>query len=206
MRLVSLRFSISIAALLCATAGVCVIDAGVSAQSLADLARQEEARRRAIAQPARVYTNQDLVAVSPPIVPSPAAPVEPDESVAKEQKTPGDDSAKPAGAEPGSIGATGAAANSLKTRADWSGRMQDLQTRLDRDQILADALQSRVNALTADFSARDDPAQRAAIGRDRQKALDELARMVKAVSDDRRAIADLEESARRASVPPGWLR
>ena len=67
-------------------------------------------------------------------------------------------------------------------------------------------MQSRINALTADFTARDDPAQRAAIAGDRQKALDELARLKKAIVDGKKAIADLEEEARRASVPPGWLR
>ena len=66
-------------------------------------------------------------------------------------------------------------------------------------------MQSRVNALTADFSARDDPAQRV-IGRDRQKAIDELNRLKLAIQHTRKAIADLEEEARRAAVPPGWLR
>ena len=35
--------------------------APLRAQSLADVARQEEARRKEIRQPARVYTNKDLV-------------------------------------------------------------------------------------------------------------------------------------------------
>ena len=60
--------------------------------------------------------------------------------------------------------------------------------------------------LTADFTARDDPAQRSAIGRDRQKALDELDRVKKALETDRQALGDFQEEARRASVPPGWLR
>ena len=84
--------------------------------------------------------------------------------------------------------------------------MKELQTQLDRDQIFADALQTRINALTADFTARDDPAQRAQIGRDRQKALDEQTRLKQAIQNDRKAIADLEEEARKAGVPAGWLR
>ena len=39
--------------------------------------------------------------------------------------------------------------------------MQALLAQLDRDQIYSEAMQSRINALTADFTARDDPAQRA---------------------------------------------
>ena len=84
--------------------------------------------------------------------------------------------------------------------------MKDLQLQLDRDKVLTDAIQSRINALTADFSARDDPVQRAKIGTDRQRALEELERLRKAIATDQKAIADLQEEARRASVPPGWLR
>ena len=84
--------------------------------------------------------------------------------------------------------------------------MQDLQAQLDRDQIFTDALQTRINALTADLTARDDPAQRGVITRDRQKAIDELDRLKLAMQRTSKAIADLEEEARRASVPPGWLR
>ena len=71
--------------------------------------------------------------------------------------------------------------------------MADLTALLDRDQILADALQSRVNALTAE-------------GIERQKAIEELDRATKAVEADKRALTDFQEEARRASVPPGWLR
>jgi hypothetical protein len=53
---------------------------------------------------------------------------------------------------------------------------------------------------------RDDPAQRAVIERDRQKALAELGRLKTSVLETRKAIADLEEEARRAGVPPGWMR
>ena len=77
---------------------------------------------------------------------------------------------------------------------------------MDQNQILVDAMQTRINALSTDFVNRDDPAQRSVIERDRQKALTELARLKKAVVDGKKAIADLEEEARRAGVPPGWLR
>ena len=84
--------------------------------------------------------------------------------------------------------------------------MKALQQQLDHDSTFADALQSKINALTTDFSARNDPAQRATIERDRQKSIAEQNRLKKAVEDDKKAIADLQEEARRAGVPPGWLR
>ena len=55
--------------------------------------------------------------------------------------------------------------------------MQDARDALQRSQMFADALQSQVNGLTADFTARDDPAQRAVVGDNRQKALAELDRV-----------------------------
>ena len=68
-------------------------------------------------------------------------------------------------------------------------------------------MQTRINALTTDFVNRDDPAQRAVIERNRQKALAELAQPdEERLPDDKKAIADFEEEARRAGVPPGWLR
>ncbi len=84
--------------------------------------------------------------------------------------------------------------------------MKSAQEVLDRDSTFADALQSRIAALTTDFVNRDDPAQRSTIDRDRQKAIAELERLKKKVIEDKKAISDLEEEARRAGVPPGWLR
>jgi hypothetical protein len=84
--------------------------------------------------------------------------------------------------------------------------MKELQAALERNQTYADALQSRINALTTDFVNRDDPAQRAVIAADRQKAVVELERLKTQIEDDRAAIATFQEEARRAGVPPGWLR
>jgi len=93
-----------------------------------------------------------------------------------------------------------------KDQAYWAGRRKELQGKLDSDQTLADALQSRINALTADFSSRADPVQRAGVERDRLKALSELDRLRKSIVDGKKALTDLDEDARKAGVPAGWLR
>ena len=72
--------------------------------------------------------------------------------------------------------------------------------------MFAEALQSRINALTTDFTSRDDPAQRAVIATDRQKALAELDRVKNDITKQTKAIADIQEEARKSNIPPGWLR
>ena len=173
----------------------------LGAQSLADVARQEEARRKEIRQPAKVYTNKDLANVPPPTAPAPpSAPSEKPATAAAENKDGAGDVQEPLQAQDAKDKGL------VKDRKYWSGRMQDLLAQLDRDQTHAEAMQSRINGLTTDFTARDDPAQRAVIFRDRQKAIDELARLQLAIQTTRKSIADFEEEARRAAVPPGWLR
>jgi hypothetical protein len=69
-----------------------------------------------------------------------------------------------------------------------------------------EALQTRINSLTNDFYARDDPAQRAVIETQRNKALAELDRLKNEIVDGKANIAKIQEDARKEGVPPGWLR
>ena len=184
------------------------------AQSLAELAKKEEDRRKEVKQPAKTYTNKDLPNLPPATASvSELGPVPAPESsdAAKPTdaaKAPDAAKATDAAKAPGAVKDTGQdkSKEPVKDQAYWAERMKTLTTQLDRDETFADALQNKINSLTADFTARDDPAQRAVIERNRIKALDELERLKKAIDDDKKAIADLEEEARRAGVPPGWLR
>ncbi len=166
--------------------------APVFAQSLADVSRKEEARRKAIKEPAKVYTNKDLGNVPPAPVAEPTPGLKTPDSNDEKAAEPANDE-KPKDTP-------------VKDQAYWSNRLRTLQTQLDRDQDFADALQTRINSLTSDFVNRDDPAQRAVIGATRDKSVAELERLKLAVQNGKKAIADLQEEARRAGVPPGWLR
>ena len=84
--------------------------------------------------------------------------------------------------------------------------MAQAREELRRNEMFAEALQTRINALTEDFVSRDDPAQRAEIGEDATEALAELERVKQEVEHGKKQIADIEEEARKAGVPPGWLR
>lgn len=166
--------------------------APAQAQSLADVAEKEQERRKAVKPSGKVLTNKDLGSVPPAVVVTPSPDAAKAAEAAKTAKPP--DPAAPQEKGP------------VQDQAYWSGRMSGLRTQLDRDQTYAEALQTRINSLAADFVNRDDPAQRSVIERDRQRAVAELARLTKAIADGKKAIADLEEEARRAGAPPGWLR
>ena len=84
--------------------------------------------------------------------------------------------------------------------------MSGARSMLEQDQLLYDAMQSRINALVADFANRDDPAQRAEIERQRIRSLEELDRLKKQIQTDTEAISAIEEDARKKGIPPGWIR
>jgi hypothetical protein len=178
------------------------------AQSLGDLAQQEEERRKTIKSASKVYTNDDLGNAQPPPAARPSAVAEQTASAAAAalaalQNGSTVQPASPAGQTAPSDKDKGV----QKDQAYWAGRMKDLDTQLDRDQTFVAALQTQVNSLTTDFITKgDDLAQRAIIEQNRQKALGELARLQKEVEKDTKAITDLDEEARRAGAPPGWLR
>ena len=149
-----------------------------SAQSLADVARREEARRKDIRKPSRVLTNKDLKPSdnpSPPPPPSDGQAPAPAPGEAPPDKTDGQPTP-----EPGSPG---------NDEQAWRQKMADARSALERSEMYLDALQSKINGLWAEFTAHDNYVERARIETERKKA-----------------ITDLEEEARRANVPPGWLR
>ena len=165
----------------------------VGAQSLADVAKREEIRRKQVKKPSRVVTNKDLKAPDhPPPPPPPAAEAQPPPTgpaAAPGEESPATDEEKLA-----------------KDEQAWRQRMTDARQALDRSQMYLDALQSKINALWADFTARDDPGQRAQLETERKRALAEFERVKIEIEANKKALVDLEEEARKAGVPPGWLR
>lgn len=88
----------------------------------------------------------------------------------------------------------------------WRARMTAARATLDRDQTLADAMQSHVNALQNDAASRDDPAQQAELRRRLATALAELEKLKAQIVADRQAILEIQDDARRLDVPAGWIR
>jgi hypothetical protein len=170
------------------------------AQTLGDLAKREAERRRTAPPAAKTYTNEDLKKLPPMpdggTKPAAKAATPDDAAKAGEPAKPGDAKADAAKKE----------ADPAKGEKYWRARITAANDDLRRNEMFRDALQSRINALSADFAGRDDPFQRATIADNRQKALAELARVNEEIVKGNKLIADIAEEARQAGVPPGWIR
>ena len=167
------------------------LQAGVFAQSLADVARAEESRRKAIKGTVKVYTNEDL-GQTPTTSPAPSQPAAAVSTAAK----PGDP------AKPGDEKAV----DPKTTQTYWKERATTLQQSLSRSKLLLEALQSQVNGLNAEFVNMDDPGQRDLLQARLQRASGELLRVQQDIEKLTKAAADLQTEARRANIPPGWVR
>lgn len=163
-----------------------------SQPSLAELAKEEAARRKTVKDTKKVITAKDLPESARR--PATAAASAPAEGGAAESG--GDQKPAAAAAE---------AAPDNGGEAAWRQRMAAAREGLQRNLVLLDALQMRVNGLTADYD-RHDPFERNGIGETRKKALDEMERMKADIEASKKQIADIEEDARKAGVPPGWIR
>jgi hypothetical protein len=169
----------------------------VSAQTLGDIAKKEDTRRKEVKTPGKVYTNESL---RPEPGSTATSPVTQAVGTAPTQQVP----PSPSGVQqPKDADKAG---DTKKDEAYWKDRITQERSALDRAKTFAEALQSRINALATDFAARSDPAQRAQIGGDRQKAVAELERVQKEIEDHTKAIAGIEEEARKAGIPAGWVR
>jgi hypothetical protein len=189
-----------------AACALLLVASAARAQSLGDIARQEAERRKTVKASGKVYTNDN---VRPdPTSAAPASPA-PAAAAAADAKTPPADPKAPAAGQAPDAGAAKpgtAPGDEPKTEADWKKRVAAVRDSLTRAQTFAEALQTRINALSADFVNRDDPAQRNLIAADRQKATDELARLNKEIAGYQKSLTDIQDEARRANVPAGWVR
>jgi len=171
----------------------------VRAQSLGEIAKREAERRKALPAAVKTYTNEDLKKLPPMLSDTPGKPAEP--ASAGDPAKPAD-AAKPTEIKPDAALPPEAA----KDEKYWRGRLTAVKEDIRRNESFRDALQVKIDALAADFSSRDDPAARAKIADDRQKALAELSRLNTDIEKATKQITEIEDEARRAGVPPGWLR
>ncbi len=156
------------------------------AQSLADIAAKEAARRATLKVPARVITDRDLP---------------PDNTVGARASQRVDE------------GRAAASAPATKATTDdnghderwWNSRVDPLLRKLNGASAKLQAAKARAAATGAD-TTRSGSRARAATMRRAERAAAEVDRYTTEVAQARRALEDLEEEARKAGALPGWLR
>jgi hypothetical protein len=168
-----------------------------TAQSLAELARQGQDRKEQASKAPqkgqkKTFTNRDLGPGGPAPSAPPAQTASPPQAEAK-------DAGRPVSPKPSEQ-------TEVRDEAWWRKRITTARADLQRNELFLEALQSRVNALSTDFVGRDDPVQRAQIGANRQRALAEMERVRGDIDKLKKQIVEIEEEARVAGAPPGWLR
>ena len=177
-----------------ALAAVLLHAAPVAAQPpLAEVARAEQARRAAIDGKSRVYTNADLTDGGR-LTTAAAAPQtsRPEREAADAPPADGESAGEPNREERG--------------EDYWRDRISAAREARQRAELVAAALQNRADGLWAEFTARDDPQARAGLERDRLAAIAELEQTRTDIDRLDEEIANIQEEARRAGAPPGWLR
>lgn len=192
-RVIAIMISLAVASPLVAFAQVS------STVPLAEVAKKEEERRKSAKKATRVITNANLgadeVNLPPKGMPSFA----------------GSSNATPSNTSPGSPTIPGGKAEPIdpgakKDPAYWQGRMAAAREQVRQTTLFADSLQTRINSLRTDFVNRDNRVEREKIQQDLNGALAELERLKKELEKHQKAITAIEDEARRAGVPPGWLR
>jgi hypothetical protein len=162
----------------------------VRAQSLGDVAREAEAKRKSTKTSGKVYTNDSLrpapqpssapVAAAPAPAPSPSlSGVSPDEKAKEDEQ---------------------------KGEAYWRDRVKAERDALARAEAFAAALDSQINGLYGEFTACQAPPQCNEVAAKRRNAMAERDRVKKEVEDHTKAVTAIQEEARRAGVPAGWVR
>ena len=159
---------------------------------LAEVARAEQARRATLSGESRVYTNADL-STGGRLTTAAVVPRAPESTSDAADGAPTEEPVAAAGA-------------TERDERYWRERITAARDARQRAELVAAALQNRVDGLWAEFTARDDPAARAGLERDRQAALAELEQTRTEIERLAGEISGIREEARRAGVPPGWLR
>ena len=208
-RIQSMKWSAVAAAVLsCVLTGTTVLSA-----QLGNVARKEAERRKAVKSSGKTYTNDNIAPDPSPSTAPASSASSPDAATAS-----GSDKAATSktATEKSAADTTDKAAPSKQVSADpaerkkeeaqWRERIKNERDALERARSFAEALQSRINALNTDFVNRDDPQQRAKIAADRDKAVADLDRARKEIGERTKAIAGIQEDARRAGAPAGWVR
>jgi hypothetical protein len=88
----------------------------------------------------------------------------------------------------------------------WRDRMAKARKDLAKDEAAVGPAESRANSLTTAAVNTDDPAKQLQVRQQLLTTLAEVERLKTQIEVDKKAIADIQSEARRAGIPPGWIR
>ena len=190
------------AAVLLSSVGLPALARAQSKPSLATIAREESERRKTTKEAKKVITAKDLPESAQR--PATASPSQGSGESAAQAPAEGAGAASDPTAKPGQK-ADVPAADGANGETYWRNRMTVARENLKRTQVIYDALQARLGGLTADYN-QSDLFERNKYLDARQNTAEESERIKREIEQLKKQIADTEEEARKAGVPPGWLR
>ena len=184
-----------------------------SSVPLGDLARQLKAQRPKAGEKSKVFTNDDVAALSPSAEHSAASPAKSSSTTAKEAKLGEEPAKKTSGNE---AGKESAKAPPAETEEQTHGekyfreRMSKLQDRLEVDQRELDVLQQKLGQNQMQYYPDPNKGLLQESGptamSDIYKLQDQIAKKKAEVAADQKAIDDLQDQLRHEGGDPGWLR
>ena len=93
-----------------------------------------------------------------------------------------------------------------KDEGYWRDRMTKARQTLAKDEAALPAAEGKVQAMTTEVVNMDDPARQSKMRQQLMVTMAEVERLKGQIEADKKAIADIQVEARRAGVPPGWIR
>ena len=176
--------------------GVFALSAATHGQSLADVARQEEERRKSLTTQGRVYTNEDLGENSQPAPPVAVTAAKPDVAASKTEPIKAETGKGEAEVGPE---APKAEANIHRDEKHWRGRAQQYRERLNKLRADVAAIQAKVETLRA------APQTSAVLG-DIGVAEQDLMKFKNQLAFIDKEWSQIEQKAREDKIPGTWLQ
>lgn len=169
-----------------------------SPKTLSEASQREAFRRQLAGRPHASLTNIGQP-MEIPLVAAAATPPDSGDAQAQAGAPAGDKAAA-------DKAAADKAAVPAKDEKWWREKIGTANDSLKRDQMMNDALQSRINALKRDSVNFDDPNKQRKAREELNAAMTELDRNQKMIEEDKKAISMIQDDARRMNVPASWVR
>jgi hypothetical protein len=163
--------------------------------TLGTVAQREAIRRQLLPPSGATLTNLTLPEPPPPAV-----------SDATAQAAQQHDVKEPPAAAAAAVAGEKTAEEPKKDESWWRDRMAKARQAVTKDEAALATAQGRANSLTTEAINVDDPAKQMQLRQQLLTSLAEVERLKAQLDANKKLIADIQTEARRAGIPPGWIR